>query len=425
MSDEDAKLEVVHLARNRLLLALPLPLWCLTFAELGAVLTGFGEPALASVLAALASLLAGGVSLQVWKRNLAPRRLSRAVVANAAGLRLGERFLQRKAIKQGFLVQRGGQTLVALVQPLAPDVELVMKNEEEGRRFLRALGLDASQKRGRILVMSSVASSLRWAAGSVVLTLAGLALMVALACNLGAHKDPVILAGMIAMLAWWGQLLVPTRVDVGVDGLVITWLWRKRFVAFAEVAKVERFSDSSLTSVKGTGVALTLRSGEIVRLSAGTPKVDEEHTDKLMALLDEAMRQFHAGVGPGVDTSAWRRGAEDLHGWVARLRGVGLGANADHRMAVRREHLAGIARDPHRAPLERAAAAVALSGLEQDARDELRTLGEAVAAPKLRVAFAAAAGGHDAELEAALAELEASAGDSQSRPQAAAKSSLR
>jgi hypothetical protein len=128
--------------------------------------------------------------------------------------------------------------------------------------------------------------------------------------------------------------------------------------------------------------------------------------------LREARDAFRQG-DRGDAAAPIRRGERGVGEWVASLRAIGTGANADMRTApVPRENLFRIVEDPAAVATDRAAAAIALGAeLDDESRARLRRTAESTAALRLRVAFERAAGdGETAEIEAALAELDGEEG---------------
>jgi hypothetical protein len=122
--------------------------------------------------------------------------------------------------------------------------------------------------------------------------------------------------------------------------------------------------------------------------------------------LSEAIAAYHESATDR-GGAALRRGTRTVRQWVAALRAIGSGANADMRTApLPRERLLRIVEDPASPEEERAAAAVALATeQDDDGHARMRIVAMHVAAPRLRVAIEAAAKADDAELEAALAQV--------------------
>jgi hypothetical protein len=279
---------------------------------------------------------------------------------------------------------------------------------EEGRALLRALGLDASQSVATFRTLSRVLARRRFGFG---LGAAFGAAYVSFITTAGRHPSSVAVAMFVLALAVaLGLTVAPTRLSVGADGIVLRWLGRQRFIGYEDIELVTRF-DRSWGRSRIVGLSLLLRSNEQVMVpisSSNWPKAGA--VDLIEERIREAMETYRTG-GAAADAALLRRGERRLGEWVAALRALGAGANADMRTApVPRERLFRIVEDPACAPTDRAAAAVALGGdgaLDDDGRARLRAVAEATAAPRLRVAIEKAAAAPDsAELEAALADVE-------------------
>jgi hypothetical protein len=408
--------EVVHLVRNKALFAAPFLLWALSIGSTAATAAALARAPLAlaaaSGAAALLSLFAASfASIWIWNGNPRPDRRPVLVRATADGLWLGERWIPKTHLREGFVLRRGADIVLHLaLRGGRSRVELAVPDADVARDVLTALGLEASQTVARVRVMSKAASSPRWFAAciSVVVALASAVFAMGIMHRHGALLGVTSAAAILAFLGWFALLAVPTRVDVGVDGIVISWLGTRRFIGFDRVASVSRFHEPMTKGIRGIGVALELCDGETLKIPVGTPRVDQEHVDMLIGRIEDAMEHFRRGVGAGVEASAFKRGNDSLGGWVARLRSIGSGASADHRQPpVSVERLVDVVRDPRARPIDRAAAAVAAAASSEQARAGLKALAEAVAAPRLRLAISVAADSdRDAELEASLAELE-------------------
>jgi hypothetical protein len=157
---------------------------------------------------------------------------------------------------------------------------------------------------------------------------------------------------------------------------------------------------------------IVLSSGEEVLVPIGH-KVGHKVHDKRPALIEERLRAAMDGYregGAAGDAAVLRQGGRSTSAWISALRAIGVGANADMRTApLPRERLFRIVEDASAAPADRAAAAAAVAlgtELDDDERARLAHAAEVTAAPGLRVALAAAAGGAvQAEIEAALEEM--------------------
>jgi hypothetical protein len=290
-------------------------------------------------------------------------------------------------------------------------IELQAGSTEEGRGLLRALGLDASQTVAHFRTLSrALAKRRHWLLFGMGFAAFWLGLVNSLATR--AHMGPsgatilVCLAGLVAALS---LLLAPARLSVGADGIAIRWLWTKRFLGYDEIREASRY-EKGVGRSHVSGIRIILRSSEEVLVPVNQGSMADPTS---VALIEERIREaaetFRRGDA-AADAALLQRGDRPVAEWVSALRSIGTGANADMRTApVPRERLFRIVEDPASAAADRAAAAVALGGdLDDDGRARLRSAALATAAPKLRVAIekAAAGGDDEAELSAALAELE-------------------
>ncbi len=356
----------------------------------------FGAPQ----LAALGVFLA----LAAYRRNLWPLVSPVSVRADGSGVTVGGRLFPREAIRAG-LVLPGIPPRVLLRRRFRRDVEIQVHDTAEGRALLRAIGLDASQSVASFRTPSRALSKRRYGVGAG-LGFAGIALAFVSATS-GTHSllGPVTLAlGMLAMVLLF---TVPTQLGVGADGIAVRWLWTRRFLGFDAITGVTRF-DKGWGNGRIVGLRVALRSGETVDLATSQGNWGDGNTAVLFERIREALETFRQG-GTEADAALLQRGGRGVREWITSLRSLGAGANADMRTApVPRERLFRIVEDPAAAAAERAAAAVALaSESDEESRTRLRSAAAATAAPKLRVAIEKAAGGEaDAELEAALAELD-------------------
>jgi hypothetical protein len=226
----------------------------------------------------------------------------------------------------------------------------------------------------------------------------------------------VLLLGILAILT-----VFVARLSVGADGILLRWLWTQRFLGYHEIRGITRFDKGWLGARLGAdgwqhtgqvmGFRVALRSGEEVLMPIALSS-RESMADPIVQRIEERIREamdaFHRD-GASVDAPLLRRGERAVGVWVAALRSIGAGANADLRTApMPRDRLFRIVEDPASPAVDRAAAAVALGGdLDEQTRTRLRFVADATVEPSLRLAVEkAAAGEHQAEIEAALAEIE-------------------
>ena len=320
----------------------------------------------------------------------------------------GRLLVARDEIRAGFVVPDPPyRPRVRLQRKRRLPVEIRVKNEGQGRALLRALGLDASQR------------AATFSTPSRVITDQGLSIMLgigfaAIYVLLGVFNHSTVGRGaplqIPVLLAYLGfMFLTRTSITVGADGVLRSWLGKKEFWSYGEIAAVNRFLDQSMWR-KHTwlGVELTLRSGERVRLPITSKNgLQQSQLDLIIERIREAMESHRQGE-PAADTALLARQARPVADWIKSLRAIGSGAHVDHRTApVGPERLFRIVEDPSLAASTRAGAAVALGvSLDEEGKERLKGAAGAIAAPKLRIAIEAAADGDEAALTEALAAIE-------------------
>lgn len=415
MKTEPATFHAIHLAYNPWLVALAASPFALALLALG---SRFFVPG--SHLAALSPhLFIGGViaSVAVWNNNPYARRRQASVRVSELGVQIlygdggsaGRARLPRAELKSGFLVPSVSAAPRVRLTPhgLRRAIDLEVDDEQSGRRLLRALSFDVSQTTATFRVGSRMGSQ-PWM-GFLVAAVATLVGMLWHLASRGRHHGGGFLPMMfIVWPAMLVLLVVPSRLDVGVDGVLLRWLWTRRFIGYGEVVSVAAFDEGSGKS-RRRGVCLSLEGGEQVRLIVNSAGIDDR-----IAILKERIRgamEAHAAGGGEEDAMLLRRGDRSVGEWIRSLRSIGAGANADLRTApVAPERLWRIVESPSVKPSARAAAATALgASVDEEGRDRLRAAAAATVAPKLRIALEAAAGEAHEEgaFEEALRELEA------------------
>lgn len=282
----------------------------------------------------------------------------------------------------------------------------------EGRRLMRALGLDVDQTLGRFMADSPLYGRIPWAVvGAYFLGLPGVALW-ALA------QSSFALGGSVLLLWYVGVLIfgLPTSITVGLDGVLLSFLGRKQLVPLREL---------SGCAAEGRAVLLYRADGSSIRLSVqglagrrrgsrsdpGLPEMAsaEGYARVIAGRIEEAIQKSRAGASTVEQVErALRSGAAIADRAKALAAEMARGAAGFRGAPLAEEALFKVALDASERPGARAAAAAALSSsLNDEGRSKLRVAAEVVASPKLRVALEAAAEGDNDDLEAALSELEA------------------
>jgi hypothetical protein len=178
--------------------------------------------------------------------------------------------------------------------------------------------------------------------------------------------------------------LFPSRISVGSDGVLLEWLGRRTFFPRAELrrARVEMSRFVSMTALvlereDAPDVEIVMSESAAMAHLVNEMLHDEEDSATADSLPREAVL-VHLTRTAGA-TRDWLR--------VLRERGF---AETSHRIAaVPSEALLRVVEDGAARPLDRTAAAVALTGNEVDEsiRARIRVAVETVVEPKLRVAL--------------------------------------
>ncbi len=380
--------------------------WILGIAALPAVLAvalGAGSAEASPpvfLLFCLGALAFGGAIA----RNPSPTLVEQRVVVEPDALVVGDRRIERRAIRDAQLIPaRSGAGYAVRVKKAVQSLELTVASREDGLALLHALGFGASQKVARFWTMSYAGSYLVTQQG-VAVAVAAMFMFVAVLLSRHAFAAPamVTLVGLVMV-----AMAIPTAVDVGADGVSIRWLWHRTFVPHGKILKMA-VSAQGTWNQRYTGVALTLEGGSELWLptARGSSSTGDEQALALMERIREA--QELKGGADAVATAAFLdRGSRGVGEWIARLRALGACETADLRTApLGAEELWRVVESSLAAPSARAAAAVALaSSLDQDGKARLRVAKDAVADTRLRVVLDAATTGDEKALEEALGEM--------------------
>lgn len=288
----------------------------------------------------------------------------------------------------------------------------VEAEEHVALQMLRALHLDPTAKRadfrGSSPMHSSMARNLAFIWGSIGATAA----LAAALTSLGVHVMPMLFPLVILPIVLAGSW--PSRIEVGVDGILVSWLWQRRFIPMARVA--------SMTPLNEHQVSIQLTDGTSETISTSTSRsrrgaYAKQHRDAVLARMLEAWAAFK-NRSPVADVSALvARGSRTRSAWLDALRKL-RGADGGYRAAVvRDEDLWRLIEDPTAPEDARAGAALVLrEGLDDEGKSRVRVVAESTASPKLRVALdAAASGAPDEALAKALNELAEEAAEDDER----------
>jgi hypothetical protein len=353
--------------------------------------------------------------LWAYRANKSPVKLGGGISIGDAGVyHAGKLLAGRDELEAGFITPKPtGVTVRLKRRGSRPSLTIAVKDVGEGRALLRALGFDATQTAAEIRAASQLFT---WSLSKQLLILTAPVLIPiftvpSLGVALGASKALAVVVPLLLLtvFTWiFGIIFAPTRVRVGVDGVATRWLGKDRFVPFSKVRSVEAYEER-VGGKTYLGVALDLDGGERVKLPAGQKGFTTVETAELEERVREALALHRDGAVP-VDERLLARGSRAVPEWIAALRALGAGANADLRTPpVPPEKLLRIAEDAAAAPLVRASAAVAVAAAAPDAKKRVRLAAQNTASPRLRVALerVSADDATDEAVAEALADLDA------------------
>lgn len=389
------KVEAIRIRRNPWLTALSLvPFALIPLAAAFGVITGAPWGMAIPYLAVL-----GGIAfLRTWNKRPRARHDAIDVEVDAATLRIGDRVVPRTTVTRAELVPRPPNAIVRVGVRNRPGEELVLDDEAAAHRLLMALGYDASQTtatyRLRSLALVRYRFAPFWLIPFVVL---------------GGHTHAAALAAAFPLIVALMAVLyfVPAKLVVGVDGLLLRWLWVRKFISTSDIAAVTRFESGSQRN-RVQGVEVTTRDGS-VRLPVAGSWQDDAACAVIERRIEDARALARGAAHVADDALLLSRGETAMRDWIGRLKALGAGATATLRTAaVPPEHLWRVADDPAQPALKRAAAAVALGPtLDESGRVRLAEIARSTAAPKLRIALERASeDAPDEQLEEALAQIE-------------------
>jgi hypothetical protein len=257
--------------------------------------------------------------------------------------------------------------------------ELWTADAMDARAIVRSLSLDARRVVGTFAGRSP-------ARGTIWVVLQLFALFAVLLFSLEASAAWPFPA---AMLACFLLLAASSRIEVGTDGVRVSWLGvQTRFVRIEEIASVEQHPGVVRLVTSRGAVDLDLASGS-------SSAVVGLQVSMLAERIRDAMRR--AGT-LDVDTSLLERADVD------ELRA--LGAGQGYRASLQREDLLYVISDARKPPRVRIAASIALGELEGDERERLRIAADASSFPDLKEALAAVADGDEETVRARLRRLD-------------------
>ena len=333
-----------------------------------------------------------------WHGNPRPRLKRTELRADETTFHVGDDQVPLDAITSAYVVPRASHATVHIRRRRALPVELRVSGEMQGRQVLSLIGMSAEQTVATFSTFSKMLTS-QWKLIAVFFGMmfgGGLA-----SAFLGGLLGPVagVLVFGLVFAAVMTMMIAPTKIDVGVDGVLIRWLGTKQFISHRDIAYIVT-EEGSLMQSNRTFVVVHLTNGKEVRLAYNSKRFSAGLVEGMAARIRHA-KEIHDTGGDVADAAVLKRGDRAFGDWVNALRAGTIVAS--HRSApLERDHLWRIVENASAEPMGRAAAAVALSQqLDGKERRRLQRIATSTAAPKLRVCLEAVAAEDEA---AAIAE---------------------
>jgi len=348
----------------------------------------------------------GLIAVFLWLRKPWARFVPATLGTNRGSLHVNDRLaVAKESIVDGLLAPQptGEPRVVLRRRGVLPDVVMRVPSVDAGLSLLHALGVDASQRRTRFRVASPLMNhQVKFGLGLMATFILSGALIARTALAL---RTPLV--AMLPVVALFVMGYMPSRLEVGADGLWLSWLGRRRFIPLSRILRVEEYVTGRTPFRKPyVGIRLAIRGAEPVDLPVAQKMWDGGRAAMIVERVREALAsRQHAG--PPVDTALLRRDSRAMKDWMAALRAMGAGTDSFRTTAFGPERLLRVVEDPTADATVRAAAAVAVGAqLDDERRARLRVVAGSVASPKVRVVIERAAeGAPDDEVEAALAEV--------------------
>lgn len=179
-------------------------------------------------------------------------------------------------------------------------------------------------------------------------------------------------------------MVLPQKIAVGDDGILLRWAGRRRFVPFALLREARATS---------LGVELELEDDREIEVRL-THRADAEAARRTTMLKRiEKGLAHHRALAPAEDEALLTRGDRDVDAWIQEMSFLGSPEAHGYRtIAIPRERLWAVLENPVAAPSARQGAALALRlRLDDEERERLLAIGHKSASPRLRIALDAVA----------------------------------
>jgi len=278
----------------------------------------------------------------------------------------GEEVLSRTTLREGMVREAAGRALLRLESRAGWRYDVAVPDVAAAQRWLAELGLDARQRRARVVTDRT---ALQWVFAYFFGGVFAMPLL--LLANLLVGLFPFPFLYLVLMPGYWLAARSVGRVDltVGVDGVYAGRGWLRRFFP------VERIERAALDPGNACVVRIVLRPGGS-RAYRFASEVDAaaalRRIEDVLALRD-ALPAAVARViasSPATTAEGWR------DAFAEALRGA-----AYRDAALTAEELARVIAAPGVTPAQRVGAALALRGAGDGATTGVRVAREALSAP--------------------------------------------
>jgi hypothetical protein len=324
-----------------------------------------------------------------------PVRLS----ADARGLTVdGVKVLPASRIAGGWVQPRARGAPFVHLRGRGRHLRFIVRDVEHGRALLGALEVDAARVTAQFWAMARPLGEPRSFAHTGLL----LAFVVLVGLMVGHAAPPVFAVALVSLIVLFAGVVVPTRVVVGGDGVLLRWLGTARFVAWSRVTDIDCFDG---------GVTLALRGGErlAVRMPADHERYNPER-DSMVERMTAALRFHGPAARPPPVAPLLRRAGARTPAWVRSMRALVKPEVGFRHVSTPVAALWQVVEDPRAEREVRMGAALALAPTLQAAdRARLRAVACGCAEPRLRIALtttAVEAQSPDDDLAEALDALE-------------------
>lgn len=308
------------------------------------------------------------------------RRGRRRVGADARGLTVdGELVLPRQTILRAHVQDEplGGHSVIVEARGFAPSRVVHV----DSPRIAQALADTLEQPPRDVVELEALppwAHRMRWL--TIVLTTSPWILV-----NLLRHMPGwtiVVLLGLYGVIAL--PMLLPQKIAIGDDGILLRWAGRRRFVPFGALREAR---------ATALGVELELSDDRAIEIRL-THRDDAEASRRAVMLerIDAGLSR-HRALAPAEDEALLTRGDRDLDAWIHEMNALGAAdAHGYRTIAIPRERLWALLENPGADPSARQGAALALRArLDEDERERLVAIAQKTASPGLRVSIDAVA----------------------------------